>query len=302
MIRRLIRCAALAMLLLCSATAGSAAEGRSAPRDMAERLMSAPLPGRDAFDLAVRLRGLSTATPLAAPVPAAPLVTGFTDAFWILDQRTAQLFQSEATLRLVSPHAYWFVQTDMLDRAPLADLERSANVFETKTYPLIHQYFGTEPSPGVDGDAHIVLLLGNVPGVAAYFSSADAYPRAISPRSNEHEMIYVNLNSLRPGQTGFDATLTHELQHMAHFAHCPHQEGWIDEGAAELACSTWRILRTARTRRAGSTKARLSSPCAWPATKDRNRPHSRLVPTSSSPVGRASRRTSRGTTRRLTCS
>ena len=79
------------------------------------------------------------------------------------------------------------------------------------------------------------MLLGNVPGVAAYFSSADAYSSDVSPRSNEHEMIYLNLNGVRPGQQGFDSTVTHELQHMAHFARCPGQESWVDEGAAELA-------------------------------------------------------------------
>jgi hypothetical protein len=202
---------------------------------MADRLAAAPQPGRNPLDLAVRLRGLSSATPLIAPVAPAPLVVGYTDTFWILDQRTAQLFQETAMLRLVTDHAYWFVETDMADRVTQADLERSANVFETRTYPTIHRYFGSEPKPSVDRDGHIVFLLANVPGVAAYFSSADAYPRAINPRSNVHEMIYVNLNALRPGQAAFDSTMTHEFQHMTNFAHCPSQEGWVDEGASELA-------------------------------------------------------------------
>jgi hypothetical protein len=202
---------------------------------MVDRLVNAPQPGRNPLDLAIRLRGVSAATPLVAPIAPVPLVAGFTDQFWILDQRTAQLFQTEATLRLVTDHAYWFVENDLADRAPLTDLQRSANVFETRTYPLIHRYFGSEPKPSVDRDGHIVFLLANVPSVAAYFSSADAFPRAINPRSNEHEMIYVNLNSLRPGQASFDSTITHEFQHMANFAHCPSQEGWVDEGVSELA-------------------------------------------------------------------
>src|SRR5205085_1715787 len=134
-------------------------------------------------DLAVRLRGISAETPLVAPVAPQPLVAGYADNFWILDQRTAQLFQVTAALRLVTDHAYWFVESDMADRAVQADLEHSAYVFETRTYPLIHRYFGSEPKPAVDGDGHIVFLLANVPGVSAYFSSADTYPRAINPRS-----------------------------------------------------------------------------------------------------------------------
>src|SRR5579859_3899190 len=202
---------------------------------MAERLQSAQLPYRDPLDLAVRFRGVPANTPLVARTPPRPLMTGAEQNFWILDQRSAQLFQAQATLRLVTDHAYWFVESDMADRAPDADLEQSASVFESKTYPLIHTYFGSEPSPSVDGDPHIVFLLANVPGVAAYFSNADAFPRAVYPNSNEHDMIYVNLNSLRPGQSGFDSTSTHEFQHMVHFASCPGQESWVDEGASELA-------------------------------------------------------------------
>jgi hypothetical protein len=226
---------ALALAALVGLAGSAHADERSAPQLMADRLLAAPQPARNPLDLAVRLRGLSAATPLVAPVAPAPLVSGYVENFWILDQHTAQLFQTSATLRLVTDHAYWFVETDLADRAPQADLAQSAAIFESRTYPTIHRYFGSEPKPAVDRDGHIVMLLANVPGVAAYFSSADAYPRAINPRSNEHDMIYVNLNALRPGQTAFDSTVTHELQHMANFAHCPSQEGWVDEGASELA-------------------------------------------------------------------
>ncbi|MGI9146042.1 MAG: hypothetical protein ACR2IK_05760 [Chloroflexota bacterium] len=224
-------------LLLVGFGSGStaAAEDRSAPSQMTERVLSAQLPLRDPLDLAVRFRGIPASTPLVATTAPAPLVAGAEDNFWILDQRSAQLFQARAALRLVTEHAYWFVESDMAEYAPQPDLERSASVFESKTYPLIHTYFGSEPSPSVDGDPHVLILMANVPGVAAYFSSTDAYPRTIYPSSNEHDMIYVNLNTLRPGQAQFDSTMTHEFQHMAHFARCPAQESWVDEGTSELA-------------------------------------------------------------------
>jgi immune inhibitor A len=232
-IRRLA--ASIAVVALALVPTGAVADERSAPQLMADRLLTAAQPARNPLDLAVRLRGLSAATPLIAPVSPTPLVTGFAESFWILDQRTAQLFQTTASLEVVTEHAYWFVENDMTDRAPTSDLQQSAETFENKIYPLIHRYFGSEPKPAVDRDGHIVFLLGNVPGVAAYFSSGDTYPRAINPRSNVHDMIYVNLNAIRPGQTAFDSTITHEMQHMANFARCPTQDGWLDEGASELA-------------------------------------------------------------------
>ena len=51
--------------------------------------------------------------------------------------------------------------------------------------------FGPEVSPGVDNDPRITVLIAPVPGVGGYFSSADAYPRAISPYSNQRDMIYL---------------------------------------------------------------------------------------------------------------
>ena len=230
--RLLVACALVALLALPGQVH---ADERSAPQSMADRVLSAPLPDRDPVDLAGRLRGVSIPSPLGLPTPQAQLVRGATQSFWILDQRTAQLFQSSATLRLITDHAYWFVETDMTDRASQADLEQSANVFESRTYPLIQRYFGLASNSAAERDGRIVLLLANVPGVSAYFSSADEYSRAVNPRSNEQAMIYVNLNSLRPGQVTFDSTLTHELQHLASFAHCHGQEGWLDEGASELA-------------------------------------------------------------------
>src|SRR5919204_5971401 len=92
--------ALLVAALLVSWPATSRADERSAPQAMADRLLSAPLPGREPLDLAVRLRGVSASTPLTAPVPPPGLVAGYTDTFWVLDQRTARLFQAPATLHL----------------------------------------------------------------------------------------------------------------------------------------------------------------------------------------------------------
>src|SRR5947207_2417124 len=111
---RRVLLALLVLLLLPAAT--FAADERPAPSDMVNRLLSASLPGRDPLDLAARLHGLPPGS-LAVPHPqAVPLALGREDSFWILDQRTAQLFQTRATLRLTTDHAYWFVETALNDR------------------------------------------------------------------------------------------------------------------------------------------------------------------------------------------
>ena len=202
---------------------------------MVDHLRAAPLPRRDPVDLARRLRGLDPSLAIGPATGPRPHLDGYQERFWIVDQQAARVSEATATLRLVTPHAYWFVEDGYDGRAPQNALAQSADAFESQTYPAVRRYFGSEPNPGVDGDPHLVFFLGHVPGVAAYFSGADSYPRSVNPRSNERDMIYVNLDALRPGQPGFDGTLAHEFQHMVLFAHCPDQETWVDEGAADLA-------------------------------------------------------------------
>ena len=149
---------------------------------MIDRVSSASLPDRDPLDLAgpaARDGDSDTGNPPAAP---APLTRGDADMFWVLDQRTAQLFQTRAMLRLVTDHAYWFVQSDMADRAPQADLEQSANVFETRTYPLIRRYFSSEDRPTLGRDGRVVFLLANVPA-SPRISRAPTPTRAPSTRA-----------------------------------------------------------------------------------------------------------------------
>lgn len=200
-----------------------------------DRLLAASLPRRDPVDLAQRFRGLPPGASAPPPLRTQPLPVGQDEAFFIVDQRAGQTFEVRARLQYVSESAYWYVQNGWEGGATRVEIERSARVFESQTYPAIRRFFGAAPSPGVDGDPRIVFLLGDVPGVAAYFSGVDAYPRAVNPRSNQREIIYVNLGALRPGSAAFDATMAHEFQHMVQFARCPAQETWIDEGSAELA-------------------------------------------------------------------
>jgi immune inhibitor A len=83
----------------------------------------------------------------------------------------------------------------------------------------------------------MTIFLGTAPGVSAYFSSWDEYPRTVYRYSNEREMIHVNVGSTRPGSQSFNGTLAHELQHMVHWHLNPHDDTWLDEGLAELAAA-----------------------------------------------------------------
>ena len=53
--------------------------------------------------------------------------------------------------------------------------------------------------------------------------------------SNECEMIYMTCSPLNPIDPTLISVLSHELQHMIHWAGDENESTWVDEGMAELA-------------------------------------------------------------------
>ena len=66
-------------------------------------------------------------------------------------------------------------------------------------------------------------------------SAGDVLSRSVFPYSNERLIVYLSLDTARPGSSAFNGTLAHEMEHLAHFVVNPRQVGWLDEGLAELA-------------------------------------------------------------------
>jgi hypothetical protein len=100
----------------------------------------------------------------------------------------------------------------------------------------VHEVFGTEWLPGIDGDPHLYVLhasnLGD--GILAYWGSDSQYPAEAVEQSNEHEMFYVNLDTSADyiGTDYYESTLAEP--HMVH-GWVDANEGWVNEG-----CRSWR--------------------------------------------------------------
>ncbi len=89
------------------------------------------------------------------------------------------------------------------------DVENLVQVFEERTYPTNREFFGSEWTPGVDGDVHLyVLYAGNLgDNVAGYYSPGDEYAPVVREYSNAHEMFYINSDT-QPLDTEFaDSTM-----------------------------------------------------------------------------------------------
>ena len=154
--------------------------------------------------------------------------------FWMGDEEQQRYWQISAQLHIKTTHAYLFVDTET--SFDMEKLRQAADLFETQIYPTNRRIFGSEWLPGIDNDPRMTILVTNqMPmGVAGYFSSADEYPLAMKPHSNEREMIYVT-SSYLDDLDQFGQLLSHEFQHMIHWNQDQSESLWINEGLSLLA-------------------------------------------------------------------
>ena len=201
--------------------------------DMSAALLSKPLPLADVFALTRSVRGRDgTPAKEFEPVRTTPPAedVGTSKPFWTYDFAAKKNLRITATLRVMTDHAKWWVQDDIT--VDLNGLRQNANFFETNIYPTNRTAYGSEWSPGVDGDPRIDVMVAKIPGSAAgYFSSTDELPLWVNEFSAEREMIY--LNSLSSRST-WNSIIAHEYCHMIQFGRDKRSSVWFNEGQAQL--------------------------------------------------------------------
>lgn len=211
--------------------------GQASPlqRSTEQLLEQTIIPERDQRLLAMRLKHGGAEIPRITQEVALTYQVGDTDTFWVTDnqQTPPRQFEVSASLEFITPHSYWWVQDGF--EVNQANLKRSAERFENSTYPTNRAFFGSEWTPGVDNNVRIHIFMGDVPGVAGYFSASNEYSRQAEPYSNEREMFFINLRALAPGNDYFDSVLAHEFQHMIHWYQDRNEDTWVNEGMSELA-------------------------------------------------------------------
>lgn len=204
-------------------------------RSAEEPLAETTIPERDLIALTARLKKATQPIPLVVNETPPHYALGDEEVFWVSNMDAKTHYTTTATLSYVTPHLYlWVEKGSRLDQRAL---QRSAERFESQTYPTDRQFFGSEWTPGVDNDPHIHILYASGLGssVAGYYSSADEYSKLVNPYSNEREMFYINADRLQPGTEAYDSVLAHEFQHMIHWAVDRNEATWVNEGFSELA-------------------------------------------------------------------
>lgn len=196
-------------------------------------LDAAPLPPRDRIALAQRLMGVSDIpTPPAAP----NYEIGEQQPFYVIDSSAGETFTTTATLRAIGEHLYLWVEADETING--TDLQALVEAFDQRIYPNVRALWGSENTPGVDGDPRIHILFASHlgAGFAAYFSSNHSYPAEAVPNSNAREMFFFNLDGIRNGFSlpNVESVLAHEFQHMIRNYQHPNLDLWMNEGLSEF--------------------------------------------------------------------
>lgn len=197
-------------------------------------LQNALVPENNPLELAQRLGGVGE-IPATLPAPTTPFQVGDQQTFWASNTDTAENFQVDTTLRYVTAHTYWWIETGVNYNA--SELEALAEEFENKIYPTDREFFGSEWSPGIDDDVHLYIVYAEGLGysLAGYFSSADEVPPQAHEYSNSHEMFFLNADNVDFGEEFTYGVLAHEFQHMIHWYGDRNEETWMNEGFSEVA-------------------------------------------------------------------
>ncbi len=199
-----------------------------------EILQQEPVPINNPLDLGQRLGGKED-IPEVLIDSNTPYSVGDSQMFWVANVNTNEKFQITTKLRYLGDHVYIWIEdgVDYLE----SDLQTLGETFDNEIYPTNREFFGSEWSPGVDGDPRIYIVYGGGLGssLAGYFSSGDALHPEAYEFSNAHEMFLINSDNVALGEDYIYGTLAHEFQHMIHWYRDKNEETWLNEGFSMLA-------------------------------------------------------------------
>ena len=188
------------------------------------------IPENDPYELACRLEKKCN---VSKEVPGKQYKVGDKEKFWILNGDTIQHNQITATLLYTTPHTYFWAQegADVNQN----DMKKLMDTFEEKIYPTDREFFGSEWTPGIDGDERIFIIYADGLGAstAGYFNSTDSFNPAIKEYSNGHETFMISVTQDLADEYTY-ATLAHEFVHMIQFPSDRNDQSWINEGFAEV--------------------------------------------------------------------
>lgn len=199
-----------------------------------------------ALDRAALAISIENLDPSKIPtIPSKPIksyLTGDTRTFWVRNSPTLEFNLVTAKLMYISNHAYFWQDINSKainsfnQETAATDWVAAGESFDN-SYERVRAVFGSEDSPGLDGDTRLFVIHSDrVGNVAGYFSEMDQIPAVVETYSNEGQYFFVS-NSWSSGIASeyYKEVLAHEYQHMVQAKVDPNEENWLNEGFSMLA-------------------------------------------------------------------
>lgn len=147
----------------------------------------------------------------------------------------------KGTCIAIGEHIYIYVENSVLGIVNEMQAQDIAAEFDSRIYPQVHRWIGSEWKPGLDRDARVTLLIhdvglnGSAQDIGGYFSPTDQRPTEFN--SNRREIIFADVYLLKErGRFIFLALLAHEFAHLANWYQNggTTDENWLEEGIASF--------------------------------------------------------------------
>ncbi|OHA74566.1 MAG: hypothetical protein A3A32_02730 [Candidatus Wildermuthbacteria bacterium RIFCSPLOWO2_01_FULL_48_35] len=155
------------------------------------------------------------------------------------DELSASLIKTTSKVSWYVEDEWWNGLSEGQKLDIQGDAGRLSQEFESKIYPVLTAKFGSEWTPGIDGDPRLAILLHRMKkDVSGYWTSADEFEKLQIPTSNEREMVYLNAEKI--GGDVAKSFLAHEFTHLIEFqqkdrAFNVSDDSWFYEMLAEVA-------------------------------------------------------------------
>ncbi len=197
-------------------------------------LAAVELPTSDLRDLARRLHGKSD-IPQTVDAIQIDFKIGDQQPFWVSNVDSNENYQISTSLQYATDHVYFWIQDGLA--FDFEALKALVDTFENQIYEVNRSFFGSEWTPGIDGDPHLYIIYAEGLGgnLAGYFSSADENHPLAHEYSNAHEAFVLNADNVELASEFAYAVLAHEFQHMIHWYQDRNEASWVNEGFSELA-------------------------------------------------------------------
>ena len=180
------------------------------------------------------------AVPIAPQVPAAPapdVHLGQIDRFFThLPEKLVK-----ATCIAIGEHIYIYIENSKRGMMTELEAKQVAAEFDSRIYPQVHRWIGTEWKPGLDRDTRVTLLMHDVGenesgrDFGGYFSSTDQRPT--DHNSNRREIVFMDIFQFKErSRFTFYSSLAHEFAHLVNWYQNggTSDERWLEEGMASF--------------------------------------------------------------------